>query len=162
MSTAIQKAEPLTRTELLRRLESRSTPEPMSGCWLWTGALRVGYGAIWNGQRVEYAHRLMHEVAIGPIPDGLDVCHRCDNRACVNPDHLFAGTRKENVADMDRKGRRKTTTPNATLTPAQVVEIRALLVRGVEGMTIAATYGVSGPTISNIKNRRIWRNVGAA
>lgn len=150
---------PHSRAVLRARLEERCIPEPMSGCWLWTAALKVGYGAMWNGATTAYAHRLMHEVAHGPIPDGFDVCHRCDNRACVNPDHLFAGTRLENVADMDRKGRRRSVSGKQKLTPDDVREIRRCLARGEEGLTIAARFGVTGPIISNIKHRRIWRNV---
>ena len=74
-------------------------PEPNTGCWLWLGFISPdGYGT-------RLAHRRAWELARGPIPDGMLVCHRCDVRHCVNPDHLFLGTHLDNMRDMIRKGR---------------------------------------------------------
>ena len=78
------------------------------GCWRWTAALApTGYGMIGRGPRqgTAYAHRLCWELTVGPIPAGLYVLHRCDNRWCVNPDHLFLGTHRDNIDDMVAKGR---------------------------------------------------------
>ena len=73
-----------------------------NGCWLWTGAKRGhGYGCVLDTT----SHRLMYAVAIGEIPAGICVCHHCDTPACLNPHHLFLGTRSDNVQDMIRKGR---------------------------------------------------------
>ena len=78
------------------------------GCWMWTGALRNGYGIINRCDKVpEYAHRLAYEFENGPIADGLCVLHTCDNRACVNPSHLWLGTKRDNTHDMMRKGRQR-------------------------------------------------------
>lgn len=83
------------------------------GCWLWTGAThRNGYGSFkLRGGRQVRAHRFSWELARGPVPDGLSVLHRCDNRRCVRPEHLFVGTQRENLSDMVAKGRSATCGP---------------------------------------------------
>ena len=76
------------------------------GCWLWRGAITsTGYGHMKVGEHYEKAHRIAWRFAYGVIPDGLQVCHRCDNPPCVNPDHLFLGTQVDNLRDCYRKGR---------------------------------------------------------
>jgi hypothetical protein len=89
------------------RFEAKVMPEPTTGCHLWIGATTpAGYGALnLNRDGVKYAHRISFELHHGPIPPGMDICHRCDTPACVNPEHLFAGTRLDNVRDMHAKGR---------------------------------------------------------
>lgn len=78
-----------------------------SGCWEWSGAIRNPGGYAWinfRGKQVP-AHRLMHLLTKGPVPEGKDCCHTCDNRKCCNPDHLWIGSRQENLMDASRKGR---------------------------------------------------------
>jgi hypothetical protein len=101
----------------LARFLAKVERDPVSGCWLWTGARsRQGYGHFRVGRYVLRAHRVAHEHFIGPIPEHLDVCHRCDTPSCVAPGHLFVGTALDNVTDMLAKGRSRSGEANAAKT----------------------------------------------
>ncbi len=136
-------------------------PEPNSGCWLWLGCDHGdGYGVISSHSRQTFAHRASYEAFRGPIPVGMHVCHKCDNRACVNPEHLFIGTPVENMRDRDRKGRtarvRGADSASAKLTDLQVLAIYYDPRRQYD---IADDYGINQGTVSNIKTGKRWAHV---
>ena len=125
-------------------IEARSVPEPNSGCWLWLLALdRRGYGKLSRNGLRGNAHRAAHFIATGELPPL--VRHRCDNRACVNPDHLVGGTQFDNMADALRRGRRVGRKPARDLTAEELAEARALFRKGCPkfgGRALARRYGV--------------------
>ena len=141
---------------LAQRLEFHSIPEPNTGCYLWIGhASRNGYGMVpWENRKIS-AHRVAWEVFRGPIPSGMCVCHRCDVRLCVNPDHLFLGTHADNLKDMASKGRAR---PHGrrSLSSSQVAQIRADKRPNVR---IAEAFGISPSTVSMIKIGKHHRHV---
>lgn len=127
-------------------------------CWVWTGCrLRTGYGHFKVAGRVVRAHRFAWEEVHWPIADGLHVCHRCDNPACVNPAHLFLGTHEENMRDMARKNRAKSwpgaLNPRAVLTADRVALIRSST---EPRRLLAQRFGVSLSLISAVRNHRVW------
>ena len=132
-------------------------------CWIWTGyRTPKGYGLFSaSGGRSVRAHRAAWEMAHGPIPDGLFVCHHCDNPSCVNPKHLFLGTTQENTRDRDRKGRQATGQRNGAsrLDPATVLEIRRRASVGVPLKRIARNMGIEPSTLRNAARRITWRSI---
>lgn len=150
-------------------LRERITVDPLSGCWNWDRSRhRQGYGryGVNIGGRVHghYAHRLAFELVHGDIPVGLSVCHRCDNPPCCNPDHLFAGTHNENMADRESKNRNVVYTGedhgNAKLTNPEVVAIRRD--HSLSARYLAEKHGVHISTIHNIRQHRTYPNVGVS
>lgn len=159
------------------------------GCWEWTGPRYKagGYGRLRLAGRQVRAHRVAWELLHGPVPDGLNVCHHCDNPPCVRPDHLFLGTDKDNADDRDAKGRtgvrrgwqpghRRATgdahwtrrrpellrrgemTGRSALTADQVREIRARY-RPRMASALGREYGVSHVAILAIVNRKTWTHI---
>ena len=133
-------------------------------CWNWTGARNSGgYGSMGEGK----AHRISYELNIGPIPSGrghhgICVCHTCDNRACVNPAHLFLGDHADNMADAAAKGRfgdiSRAKNPRAKLTPDDVENIRANAMN-LTRQEIADMFGVSKSLVEKILSGKVWKNV---
>ena len=120
-------------------------------CWPYTGASKGnGYGHVNIKGKTMGAHRRSYQLFIGDIPHGLDVCHTCDNRWCVNPDHLYAGTRAQNVADMVSRGRAAGGN-RKRLKECHVQEIRQRINAGHTDSKIAKQMGVRGETVRNIR-----------
>jgi len=146
-------------------IERNAIPEPMSGCWLWEkSVLSTGYGcACHPGGKREGAHRVSWRLANGAdIPAGMDICHRCDNRCCVNPDHLFVGSRAVNMRDCVAKGRHRPS--NVRGEQNGIARLQEAQVRAIKGdargpTAIAADYGVNPSTVLDIQKRRTWRHV---
>jgi len=134
-------------------------------CWPWPGArTSTGYGNIRLGGRKGRnvkAHRLAYELAHGPIPDEMLVCHKCDNPPCCNPAHLFLGTTLDNVRDKISKGRdtKGETNGRARLTDENVTAIRERQAAGESQRHLAHEFGVSEATISRVVNRKLWGHV---
>ena len=144
--------------------QDRTVVDHVSGCWVWTGAtLRGGYGQFQESGRTRQAHRGSWEAAFGPIPEGMLVCHKCDNPPCVNPEHLFLGTPADNMLDRDSKGRQRTpkgsNNGSAKLSEHDVSIVKTLLGLGVQGKLLATLYGVTKSTISLIKNGLLWTHI---
>jgi hypothetical protein len=136
----------------------RYDPSEPGACWIFVGARnKGGQGTIWDGERRRSVARVSYEYHFGPIPDGMCVCHRCDVPACVNPNHLWLGTKKDNFDDMVSKKRQNWSGP-AKLNWGQVREIKTALKCGAKGAELAAKYGVSKMTISMIKTGRRWKS----
>lgn len=142
------------------RFIEKYIPVTESGCWLWTGAASAGYGWFWNGNIYEGAHRYSYSHHIGPIPSGMNVLHRCDVSLCVNPDHLFTGTQKENVTDCISKGRfpeqhKGWDSDKAKLSDEDIRVIRWIYSNtGTIQRDIAITYNVHQSIISRAINSK--------
>lgn len=140
---------PNVYARFLSKVETHGFDHQM--CWNWKGATKGnGYGSFSFKQKAEFAHRVAYTLFCGEIPSGIDVCHTCDLRHCVNPDHLFLGTRADNMADMVAKGRgyggaRK------HLKQSHIQEIKARLSNGHSPSKIASQMDVNYGTVTAIK-----------
>ncbi len=165
---------------LSERLMEHVVKQPgADGCWEWQGYQIKsryiqgrpgkeghGYGMIGSGaKRGEkiLTHRAMWEMLHGPIPDGMQVLHRCDNRCCVRPKHLFLGTPRDNTQDMLRKGRaydhKGENCPASKLTESDIIDIRTLRAFGATTYDLASAFELKSSYISAICQGRTWRHV---
>lgn len=154
-----------TRRPILERLISKIHKDPTTECWEWQGTIDPkGYGRLHIDSIGRPAHRISYLIHKGEIPAGMLVCHTCDNRRCVNPDHLFIGTNMDNMADMVAKGRqnkcRGEKHGKARLSASTVLAIRAT----DNGMThgqIAERFGATKTQVADIKSGRSWKYLEA-
>lgn len=147
-------------------------------CWEWTGALLRGYGLLHANRRSSLAHRISYILNIGPIQEGMCICHHCDNPKCVNPDHLFMATMKVNMLDAAHKKRmahgkhhgsvthpesipRGEKNGHAKLTGDKIQEIRSLVASGLSQRKVAKIYRVHYTTIRHIYIHKTWRHIPA-
>jgi hypothetical protein len=141
-------------------------------CWMWTGRLsKKGYGSMRVSGRRTRVHRASYELYKGPVPDGLFICHQCDNPACVNPDHLFAGTNSDNLQDAANKGRlsyqrntenfmRGTGHKQSRLTEDHVRDMRSLYAEeGLSVNELGARFGISHVQAYRIVKRIHWKHL---
>jgi DNA-binding transcriptional regulator YiaG len=150
-------------TSVIERLMS-SVGFGDDGCWNFNGWTVDGYGKIRVGNKRKSVHRLSYEFYYGSISDDICVLHKCDNRKCVNPEHLFLGTRADNNQDKVNKNRqakglnhglKKEKHPLAKLTDKDVSDIRNS--QGIAQYKLAEMYGVSQSNINKILNNNGWR-----
>lgn len=142
------------------RLRSKTKIDPITGCWEWTASkTSSGYGKIFVTGKLCGAHRVSYELRHGPIQSGMRVLHRCDNPACINPDHLFLGSDADNVADMISKGRQQRGYKHyrAKLSENDVRAIRSA--KNETPNNLAKQFGVTASTISFIRSGKIWKHV---
>lgn len=151
-----------TRCKILNR------HKVVDGCWEWQGKLsKDGYGCFQEtikGKKTDVrSHRRSYEIFKGDISEGLQVCHKCDNPSCCNPDHLFLGTPKENVQDCIKKGRRpnskKRAIASGKLKEEEVIEIRKLYNEGMSQKDIQDKFKISQSQVSGILSYKFWKHV---
>lgn len=146
-------------------LKSKSTVMP-SGCVDWTGGYLMpnGYAVVRIGPRKDgkriLVHRLSYKLSVGEIPEGMHVCHHCDNRRCINPDHLFLGTNYDNILDRMKKGRshgnKGEAHPFVKLTAEQVLKIRT---DDRPYAVIGAEYGITPQHAGRVRRAKNWKSL---
>lgn len=131
-------------------------------CWLWNGSkYKSGYGFIKHEGKITAVHRFLYQTFFGPIDKNLVCCHKCDIRNCINPAHIFIGTRDDNQKDMRDKGRSAKGSRNGTakLKDEDILNIRKMYSEGMLQREIANIYKMSQPVIGKITRRVTWRHI---
>ena len=141
--------------------EFLSNVQKTSSCWIWKGTrTKTKYGGYYGyaSGTTRLAHRLSYELFVGSIPNGLHVCHHCDNGLCVNPRHLFLGTPNDNAKDRNQKNRQARGERMNThkLTEKQIKDIRRLWKDGTKEVDIARQFNVTQANICYILKRKTW------
>lgn len=149
----------ITPTDI-ERFRAKASLNPATGCLLWDGWLQGnGYGRFSVNGKNRFAHRIAWEIAHGPVPVGMFVCHRCDTPCCVEHTHLFLSSARGNMADMTEKGRAANGAINGRvkLTQDKVDEIRRRSADGATRQELATAFGVSISNIGQVCTGQIWR-----
>ena len=147
-------------------IESRywSKVDKTAECWNWTAGRSQGYGNFGLGKgKVIRSHQMAWTLTYGPIPAGMAICHKCDNRLCCRPDHLFLGTQADNMEDMRAKARASqgSTRPLAKLDDTKVREMREIYAAGGIGFKkLGQMYGVTAGVAHEAVTGRTWKHVG--
>jgi len=131
-------------------------------CWEWMAGIRgFGYGRFWFKRKCVPAHRFSWELRNGGIPEGMLVCHSCDNPSCVNPEHLFLGTQSDNIQDALKKDRMSNGERNgfSKLIDEQVLSIRREYKEGKSQAELTRKHGVSKSTIHFVVTRKTWKHI---
>lgn len=150
--------KPNTYIAFLKKVDVRGFDH--RACWPWVGAGKGnGYGNVRVRGGNITAHRRAYELFCGPVPNGVDVCHTCDNRWCVNPDHLFLGTRRENMSDCQSKGRTAGGV-RKHLQESQVQEVRRRIHAGLSPRKVAVQMDINYHTLIAIKEGRSYGWIG--
>lgn len=142
---------------LKERFEEKYIPEPNSGCWLWIGATTPsGYGKIYDKGKYHYTHRVSYAMNFGKVDDKSYVCHKCDNPSCVNPEHLFQGSPKDNTSDMVKKKRHAHGEMISKLKESDVINIYNSKLTHQE---LGDIYKVKASTVTKIKKGYRWKHL---
>lgn len=141
-----------------------------SGCWEWQGSKRNNYASLKQGGKQILVHRLAYKLKNGEISDGLFACHKCNNTVCINPDHIYAGTAKDNYNDMVAAGRnfipplnefnfrKGNIATNRSLTDEVVSKMKAMILQGKKAKEIAATLNIKNQAVRDFKRKRSYFN----
>lgn len=153
----------MSGASLIDRFNAFVVCDEGGGCWSWLGGKnRQGYGKFSVGGSTKMAHRVSYEIYYKKIPEGMMVCHKCDNPECTNPEHLFLGNAAENMRDKIQKGRHKGAAKgqqhhNSRLKESDVKEIRQTYAAGKASQyELAQRFCVTQSQISAIVNKRKW------